>query len=96
MPWKKIRKNVERSSGAAPAAGKKAPPPSLRELTDDDLRFFAGDDEEPLTEELISKLMASGMPEKGLREMQEMGYRYNRVRNSFVGPSETTFFGDDD
>lgn len=67
---------------------------TVKPLTPEDWQaYFSGIDEEPITDELIEELSASGgPPREDLLELRKQGANYNRRRNSFVWPAEIDFF----
>jgi len=68
---------------------------SVNEVNPNDLQFRAlwlGEGNEPLTETKIKELIENGWKEKDLRFFASQGYLYNRIRNSMMGPLESSGF----
>lgn len=53
---------------------------------------WLGEGNEPLTETKIKELIEKGWEEKDLRFFASQGYLYNRIRNSMMGPLESSGF----
>ncbi|MDD5754565.1 MAG: hypothetical protein PHN45_07430 [Methylococcales bacterium] len=43
---------------------------------------------EAMTDELYQELLSKGIPEKDWNELKNLGFRYNRARDSFSAPSD--------
>jgi hypothetical protein len=60
-----------------------------KQIALDDVLAIIAPDTEPITESLITELIGQGQKKSRLIDLRDLGFAYNRERNSFVTPPQT-------